>query len=312
MNNTAKIMTFTGNQQAYDNIKKRIWAWIKACGDSDFSANDVDRDLDLVEQEEKAIRFDVLNRLVDVGSIERIGRRANFFRYVNKDLKRVDYRNAVAQPFDIRLPFDLSLFSRVFAKSIILISGDPNTGKTTVGLNIVKMNMNRGREIDYFSSEMDDVEFKYRLMGFDDVPLDGWNFNPYHRAENFEDVINPNHITIIDFFEIHDKFYQISGKLQAVHDKLMAGKGTGIVIIMLQKQEGRDELGGNFAKQKPRLSLTLSKKFDEHGQLDGSIVKVTKLKFPKGEFNLNGMYRDYKIVNGSNIVTTSQWYWKRG
>ena len=292
--------------QQYNELRDRIWNWVQLGGDADFSDRDVDRDLDLIEPEEKEIRLAVLKNMVSDGKIEIVGRRRGWYRHINRDLKIIDYKSASLEPFPLSLPLGLSAHCRLFPKSLVAISGEKNCGKTTIGINIVKLNQNRGKEIYYFSSEMLEIEMRYRLEGFTDIGLDEWNFKPIHRTENFEDVVCPNGINIIDFLEIHDEFWKVGQKMAAIFNRLT----TGIAIVCVQKSDKSEHgRGGTFLIEKPRLTLSLSRKFDKLGELDGATCTVTNCKFPVAR-NLNGLSIDYKIRNGAEIVESSPWYRK--
>ena len=98
---------------------------------------------------------------------------------------------------------------------------------------------------------------KKRLTKFDDIVLSDWCFYPMERNENFADVIQPGKgkINIIDFLELYDNFYEISGKLADIHKKL----NGAIAIVALQKNPGNDfGLGGYRSLEKPRLALAVS------------------------------------------------------
>jgi len=286
-------------------IYDKIHAWVIDGGDADFSDRDIDHDLDLIEPEEKEARANALNRMVKAGLIEKVGRRRGWYRYVNRELDIIDYRNADTTPIDIKFPLGISAFCRLYPKSIVAISGEKNAGKTAFCLNVVRDNQNGDHPIYYFSSEMLSVEMKVRLDSFVGVPIDGWNFNPVHRTENFEDVIVPDAINIVDFLEIHDEFWKVGEKMAAIFNRLR----KGIAIVCVQKNPKQEHgRGGSFLIEKPRLTLSLARKFNEFDELDGAACTVTNCKFPYGGKNLNGLTKDYKLRNGSEIVETSQWY----
>jgi len=286
-------------------LRARIVDWIKTGGDADFSDRDIDHDMDLIELEEKSSRSKILAELVASGVIEKIGRRRGWYRHINRNLDVIDYKNADTTPFHLSLPLGLSAFCRLYHKSIIAISGEKNSGKSAFCLNIVKLNQNSGQGIYYFSSEMLATEMRVRLDSFGDVGINDWNFNPIHRTENFEDVVVPDAINIIDFLEIHDEFWKVGKKMSAIFNRL----NKGIAIVCVQKSPKQEHgRGGTFLIEKPRLTLSLSRKFNEFDELDGAACTVTNCKFPIGLKNLNGLTRDYKIRNGADIVETSAWY----
>jgi len=180
------------------------------------------------------------------------------------------------------------------------------THNTAVCLNIVKANMNQDKEISYFSSEMLETEFKVRLQSFQpNTKIEEWNFKPYHRTENFEDVIDPNGLNIIDFLEIHDKFYTVGKTMVNIFNRLE----TGIAIICVQKTAGSDHgRGGSFLIEKPRITVNLERKYGDDDLPDGATIHVTNVKFPRGNKNINNMRKDYRVYGGSDIMEITDWF----
>jgi hypothetical protein len=294
----------------YDEIKKRIHDWIASGGDGEFSNFEIDRDLDLIEPHEKAHRQTVLMLMVQDGKIKQEGKRRGVYRVINKDVNIIDYKNANTKFFYLAMPLNISMYCRLFAGSLIAISGEKNVGKTAFALNIVKLNQNRGIPINYMSSEMQDEEFAYRLSMFDDVKIEDWNFKPIDRNENFEDILDPNAINIIDYLEIYDSFYKIGSKMANFYQVMR--KGEGCLIVFVQKNPRQEHgRGDTFLIEKPRITISLSKRINEKGELDGAICTATNIKFPAGNQNINGLSRDYKIINGSEIIETGPWYYKK-
>jgi hypothetical protein len=167
-------------------------------------------------------------------------------------------------------------------------------------LNTVKLNMSQ-KEIVYLNSEMGDSEFKQRLLLFDDIPLQRWRFDAYHRSSNFADLITPDKkIFIIDFLEVTTDFWKVASYIQEIHRKLK----NGICIIGLQKSDGKDTgRGGDFSKEKARLYLSL----DYDADARTNRIKITDAKAWRGDRNPRGLVRDYKLVGGSKYHAPTQW-----
>jgi len=285
-------------------LEKKIKEWVTA-GEGDFSTGDIDREFDLIEADEKAFRYKVLELMVSFGHIQRVGTRRGWYRRVDRSLNIIDWRGADTKEFDIKLPFSLHEQVRIFPKSLIVISGEKNTGKTAFSLNLVKLNQNRGLPIYYFSSEMLGPEMKVRLQAFKDVPEADWNFTPAHRTENFADVIQPDAINIIDFFEIHDKFWLVGKHMTEIFNRLE----SGVAIVCVQKSDSSEHgRGGTFLNEKPRLTINLCKRYNEKAELDGATMQITNCKFPRAPYNPNGMMVDYHTYNGSELKPISGWY----
>lgn len=237
-----------------------------------------------------------LNKMVKMGFIEHTGKRRGWYRPVESDLEEMDFINALDEPVNIWLPFELSEKVEIYEGNVIIIAGAPNVGKTALVLNII--NENKGRfDISYFNSEMGPGELKKRLDLFPYTSLKTWDFKAYSRAEKFGDVVKPgaNSLNIIDFLEVHDEFYIIGKRIKEIHDKL----DGGIAIICLQKNPGAEAgLGGFRSMEVARLVIAL----------DSGRVKITKAKNYRSEENPNGLIKTFKLVNGCQIIDKHGWH----
>ena len=237
-----------------------------------------------------------LSRLVDEGIIERVGLRNGHFRRIQGELEVMDFLNAKTETVDLWLPFGLHEMVETMPGNIILVSGEPNSGKTGFLLNIIRHNMHNS-ELHYFNSEMGSIELSKRLSNFNGLRLQDWKFKAYERSGDFADVIKAGKgkINIIDFLELHENFYEVSGKLADIHKKL---KGA-IAIVALQKNSGTDYgLGGQRSLEKPRLAIAMSP-----GKL-----KVVKAKNWKTNENPNGKAINFKLAAGCKLIKTGDWY----
>lgn len=88
--------------------------------------------------------------------------------------------------------------------------------------------------------------------------------------------------------------------IQEIHKKLK----EGIAIIALQKADDKDAgRGGDFSKEKSRLYLSL----DYLPEQKANRIKIVDAKAWKTETNPRGMYRHYKLANGSRFFPVSNW-----
>jgi hypothetical protein len=144
---------------------------------------------------------------------------------------------------------------------------------------------------------MGSSELKKRLDLFDDIALSDWNFKAWERSDNFADVIKPGKgkINIIDFLEIYENFYEISGRIAEIHKKLNGAIG----IIALQKNPGVDVgLGGFRGLEKPRLYLAMSP----------GVLKIIKAKNWKTSENPNNKQIRFKMVAGCKLFKQGDWH----
>jgi hypothetical protein len=238
----------------------------------------------------------ILGRLVKEGILERVPDKNGWFRKVDAECDAVDFLSASPDPVKLWLPCDLNQKVEILPGNIIVVAGSPNAGKTALLLNIVRRNM-ADYEVNYFNSEMGAGELRKRLMAFDDILLKDWRFKAWERSSNFADVIRSGEgkLNIIDFLEISDNFYQVSGMLTEIHKRL---KGA-VAVVALQKNRGADlGLGGARSLEKPRLYLSM----------DSGVLKIQKAKNWASAENPNGMQYTFKLVGGHKFVKVRDWH----
>ncbi len=285
--------TKTGPRQ----ITQELREWVLTA-DGVFLTADVGKELGLTARDGMKQLTKALCRLKDEGIIERVGDKRGQYRRVNQECDGIDWRNAPTESYSIRWPFQIERMVDLHPGNIVVVAGEPNAGKTAFLLNVVKLNMNQGRDIHYFSSEMGAIEMKKRLAKFQDVPLIDWGFKAWERSSDFADVIRPDGLNIIDYLEVHDNFYVVGGMLKAIHDRL----NNGIAVVALQKNRGVDfGLGGARGLEKPRLYLAMSPRE----------LKIVKAKNWTTSRNPNGLTIEFKLVNGAVFVPTSEWNHER-
>ena len=240
----------------------------------------------------------ILCKLVKEKKVERVGRKNGVFRKVDDDLNIMDFLNAEEKDVQMWLPFGLHDKVEIHPGNIILLAGEPNSGKTALMFNIIRYNQDKFN-VHYFNSEMGATEMKKRLKNFDDMPLSDWKFNAYERADNFADVIVPGegNINIIDYLEVYDEFFKVGSLINDIHKKL----DGAIAVICMQKDYGRDVgRGGMTTLEKPRLALAIKP----------NKLKIVKAKNFKGGNNPNGQIIKYKLYNGCWLSSDGDWYYE--
>lgn len=254
-----------------------------------FTAQEIDIELGLSDRLEKKNRSRILLRMIDKKIIERKKDKNNTFRTINKEMEEIDFLNVAGSSVDIWLPFGLHNMVEILPGNIILLAGAPNSGKTAFMMNIIRENMNKF-DVHYFNSEMGALELQKRLLK-QGTDLSEWKFKAWARDQDFHDVIKsgPDKLNIIDYLEIYNEFYSISGKINDIHNAL----DGGIAIICLQKNPNSElGLGGTRTIEKPRLALAL----------DANILKVIKAKNWKNGINPNSKEINFKLVDGIKII----------
>jgi len=260
----------------------------------DISVTDCDRMLQLVTKQEKANLRQILHRLCKQNVLKKQGVKAGVYRIVQNDLEEINWLEAETDEFDIELPLELNQLVKIMPKNLIVLAGSPNSGKTGFLLNIVKDNMFK-YNINYFSSEMSEGEFKDRITKFGSPSPREWKFKAYNRCANFDDVIKPDDVNIIDFLEIHDEFWKVGGMMRDIYEKL----DKGIAIIALQKAKGASAgRGGHATLEKPRLYLNM-----EPGKI--TVEKGKNWRYQT--VNPNGMSCTFKLVQGCKFIKECDW-----
>jgi len=276
---------------------EEIKKWVIA-SPGEFTVRDLDYDLGLKEIKQKQTRTKILEKFVAEKILSREGKRRGVYRPYKSDLNAINFKNAETKFLPIILPLGIHKMVKIMPGNIIIIAGEPNSGKTALALNIIKYNMGLFN-VHYFNSEMGEGELKNRLQMFDDITLSQWHFNAYSRDTNFADVVftGEKSLNIIDFLEVHEDFYAVGDKIKQIHSNL----NQGIAIIAIQKNKGAEfGLGGGRTMEKARLVLNV-----EPGRF-----KITKAKnFVDPKINPNGLICNWKLVNGCRFVMQgTRWY----
>lgn len=274
----------------------REWVLITTDNNSTFLITDVYKDLDLITRDNKMKVATYLKRLTEEGIIERYGDKRGSYRKVNKDIKYMDYVNAVPVTIDIKMPLHLHDVANITPKSIIVIAGSTNAGKTCFMLNVVKMNMQAFSSFNYLNSEMSPETLRGRLNRFME-PIEFWHpkLKVIDCTSNFADAIDPNGINFIDYLELNpEKTYMVSKHILDIFNKL----DKGVAFIGLQKASNASfGRGGEFNLEKAQLAISI----------DYNKAKIVKCKSPKTDFSYHNSVIDFTIEVGSLIVEKSGW-----
>ena len=265
-----------------------------------FTNAELDREFGLTSRQDKKRRSDALIKIKKEDLIINDRRRAGTWHIVNTQVQFIDLEATDAEPFKLSLPLDLGQIVTIPPKSIIVIAGSPNSGKTALALNLLRANMGEHRLL-YLMSEMGGSEYKQRVQAFgDDLVIWNRDVKAASLSAGFDGAIkhhNPNGITVIDFLEeIDGEYFRIASDIRAIYDAL----DEGIAVVLLQKNAnalyGR---GGQGTTEKPRLYLTLDTLLHRPGHTIASL-RIGKAKSYSGE-NPNGTERHFKIIRGLRI-----------
>jgi len=239
-----------------DRLSIKLDEWLDAHEDETFSPQDIFRDFQWREWPTRRAVYDRLRYLADIKQPPILRRTANGrYRMIDRDIDIVPWREADRDNyFPIILPFDLHKYVRLYPRSVMIIGGVSNQGKTCFVHNIISLNW-RNHKIVLFDSENSAEELAGRFSHYPDY--EQWPEDLVKdRSSNFADVIEPDAINLIDYLEVQDNFYLVGRYIREIRDALR----NGVAIINLQKGETASlPLGREFSRHLARVVITLDK-----------------------------------------------------
>ena len=170
------------------NIAKRIRSYLEVT-DGNVEVTKLYKDIGLVTEGNKKAALVAIGRLVKEGILAKI--RPGFYRVAENDALPINILETdPGAEIPMRYPFGLEKYFITYQKTLILISGEPDAGKTAWLLNIARDNMHLA-PIYYWSSEMGGPELISRLESFEDFDAKLWaeKVKFAERDEKFEDVV---------------------------------------------------------------------------------------------------------------------------
>jgi Ni2+-binding GTPase involved in maturation of urease and hydrogenase len=286
-------------------ITTEVNEYIKISNGS-FGISDCYNDLMARTKEERAAIRRSLARLCQSGVIERVGTKDGVYRKLETtNVVRTKFIPGIVAEFPVILPIDLNVLCKVHGKNIIIIAGTKSSGKTAFLMKIALENQSR-MPVVYLNSEMGDEEYTSRMKAFGVASEEEIQYETIECHSNYHDHIQGDKkIYIIDFMEVHDKFYEVAGAIRQVHEKLK----DGICIIGIQKAEkavlGR---GAEFSMEKSRIYINI----DYLPEKKCSRFTIADAKMPKRQGGVKGAFRDVKIINGARFSPVGDWNFPHG
>jgi len=283
------------------NLTSDLRAWI-AQQSGNITATNAYHDVTIATLKEKAKVRAVLSRFVKEGVIEPVGKNAGVYRIIDQTAPDMDIFGDDEPLMEIKYPLGIHKFFETMDKNIVLFAADPDGGKTCMALNFVAMNMNRSMPIRFQTSEMSLRELKRRLKLMEpNIPYSHWkNVNFKERSSDWQDLIIPNGINVIDYIDMDEDFYLAGKHIRSVHEKLT----TGMAFVCMQKKPGQNyAFGGVGTAKLPRLYVIFEKNPPE-----GNVAKIIKCKNRvPGTEDHNFRQCHFKIRNGSEISQSTSW-----
>ena len=226
-----------------------------------------------------------------------IVKHGSLYKVVDDTLVPINFKNPVGHKVDLVFPFGIHQYGYLYQGNIAVVFGSKDAGKTAFALNVIRMNMSK-HVIKYWSSEMVEDELAARLSKYEYLLPEEWKFEAYERSYDFDQVIDPDAINIIDYLELGGdemEYYRGVGLIRKIFDKL----DTGVAIIACQKNENAElPKGGSGILEKSRIAVSL-----DPGK---AVLKVCKNWAEGVVTSPRGKSWSYQLVGGINYVNVQE------
>jgi len=237
--------------------------------EGEFTTDQIRRHFEIESRSAKDNLRQILGRMVKEGVLRR-GRRDGVFERVDIQLEEMDWGKADGEPLPILWPLDLHKYCHVFAPGIGIISGSSNAGKSAFCMQFCELNKGLGQRLVAFDNESGPQLYARRLRTIGETVTPPWKV--YQRDHQFDDVINPDAISVIDYLPIPQEVYTLQSQVDAIWRRLRGG----FCLIALQKPKGRDDAFGGFMLR-GRAQLYMALDTESNGTFK---LKVVKAKTP--------------------------------
>jgi hypothetical protein len=260
--------------------------WI-ALSDTAFTNRMIWQELGIDCSEDKHHLKVILNRLKKKGIIQSSGEDGRWRKVDDtaEELNWWDVDPNVTLPLEF--PFELENLVELFPKSVVIVAGASNAGKTAFCYNTIALNMHKF-PVDLYNNETSPEQMNKRFAPLM-IPRPP-PFKTFQRYDRYQDIIDPDHLSVIDYLAVDSDFYMIGAEISAIWKKL----NKGVAVIALQKPPGRDDaFGGSMVRNRASLYVTLDK----------DRMKILKAKAWKDpQVNPNGKQWTFRLEHGIHFV----------
>ena len=193
-----------------------------------FTNRDIWNELDIGSVEGRAHLRQIMRRMAAAGIVRDLP--DGGYERVNGQCPEIDWQSAdLNNTVDLRFPFEIEKYAKVYPKSIIVVAGSKNSGKTAFLYNFIVMNFDI-HLIDLYNSETGPEQMKERFSAWPDIPSPA-PWGTFERYDHFADVIKPDRISVIDYLDLNSEVYLVGTEIDAMFRKLT----TGVVVVAIQK-----------------------------------------------------------------------------
>ena len=236
-------------------VATKLEEWLYWHWDEGFTPEDIFKHYDWKEENTKRIVYNRLYYLTKTQKPPTLKKTGKLYRIIDREAEIIPWKTTNPEGFfNIILPFDLHKFVRLHKRSLMVVGGVSNEGKTTFAHNIISLNCKQHKVI-LWDSENSAEELAGRFCHYPN-----WESWPEDlakdKSKNFSDVIEPDAINIIDYLEVEDNFWLVARSAREIRDALK----DGVAIIVLQKSKKSElPLGGEFSIRLARVVITIDK-----------------------------------------------------
>ncbi len=283
-----------------------IEQWV-ALAAGKFNVRDIWQELGIDSSEGKQHLRVILTRLVKDNVVARLSNNGDF-RCVDHSLVPVEWQSADPnKTLPLVFPFGEHDLCKIFPKSIIIVAGSKNAGKTAYLYNFIALNIG-SFIIDLFNSETSPEQMHERFAPLE-IPVPA-PFSVYERYDNYADVIHPEHLSVIDYLDLNSEVYLVGAEIDAIFRKLT----TGCAIIGLQKPppvksvyKGVEKVlyrdlayGGGFTAKRAVLYITM----------DANKLKLLYVKTPRNpKSHPDNMTWTFRVAeDGTHFENVQRYY----
>jgi len=270
-----------------------------------FTTRQAWAELNIVTPEGKAYLRVCLNRMADAGAIAKTSVDGTY-RRIENEKKPIDWQSAdISKTLPIKLPFGIHEVCRIYPKSIIIVAGSKNEGKTSFLLECVKLNMDKFI-VDLYNSETGPEQLKERLAPLN-IPEPS-PFNAYERYDNFGDIIEADHLSVIDYLDFNSEVYLVGTEIDNIFRKINCAAIIGLqkpppsvtYVKGVKKVIERDlAYGGGFTAKRAVLYISLS----------SHICKLVYVKTPANpKVKPNNMQWSYEFSDTGYFCNIQRYY----
>ncbi len=252
----------------------------------------------------------IVKRRLDEGKIRRPRNSPTLLEWINRDYVVTPLEGGDETYLDMRLPLSLHDLVRVPQRAMVGVAGVTSAGKTAFLLEAAALNVYRQPlKVYYWYMEMSEAKFRTRREDFpklEQAQKDGL-FIPVMQGDfEFDDVIDPGAINIIDYIDRDNDVYLNGQTIRDIHKRLE----TGCAIFGLQKQPKSDYgYGGIVTAKLSTIYIVLDKIGEEETTLRARAT-IKKAKDWDSVSNPSGQSCEYH-TGGEHGKLFQDGEWKR-